>query len=123
MEFNKNQPIYKQIADHFYEKILQRLWMPGKKLPSVRELAVSVEVNPNTAIRAYEKLQQEGILYNKRGVGYYVAPDGYEKVLEVRRQHFREAVLPELFKQMALLGISMEEVRQQYERFQNQSES
>ena len=123
MQFKDNQPIYQQIADHFYEKILQRQWMVDQKIPSVRELAVSLEVNPNTAIRAYEKLQQEGILYNKRGVGYYVAPDGYEKVLEVRRQHFRDKVLPELFKQMALLDISIEEVNQLYKVHKNQSDS
>ena len=107
MEFKNNQPIYIQIADHFYEQILTGSWETGDKLPSVREVAVSLEVNPNTAIRAYELLQNQEVIYNKRGIGYFVAEDSYQKVLNLKRDEFKRVVLPNIFKQMALLKISI----------------
>lgn len=120
MEFKNNSPIYRQIADHFYEKILNGQWKSGERIPSVREVAVSLEVNPNTAVRAYEALQNQGVIYNKRGIGYFVTTDGYEKVLEFKQKEFKTTVLPEIFKQMDLLEISIEEVEQLYQTHKKQ---
>ena len=114
MEFNRNKPICRQIADHFYENILTGQWKSGEKIPSVREVAVSLEVNPNTAVRAYEMLQNQGVIYNKRGIGYFVAEDGYEKVLQLKQAEFREQVLPDLFRQMTLVKIDINEVKNLY---------
>lgn len=119
MEFHKNKPIYQQIADHFYEKILKHQWKPEERIPSVREVSVTMEVNPNTAIRAYELLQNLGVIYNQRGRGYYVAPDGYQKVLAVKRTAFKKEVLPDLFKQMELLKIDIKEVEALFLKHQN----
>jgi DNA-binding transcriptional regulator YhcF (GntR family) len=106
MNFANKQPIYMQIADYFCESILKNEWKPNDKLPSVREIAVQVEVNPNTAIRAFTYLQDKGIIFNKRGLGYYVSQEGYEKALQMRKDQFFELDLPFFIKTMQLIGLS-----------------
>lgn len=117
MEFNDNQPIYLQIADYVCEQILQQAWPPGERIPSVRDLGSSLEVNPNTAMRAFDFLQQQGILFNKRGMGYYAADDAPERVKAMRRAHFLDVELPDLFRTMTLLGISMSEIESRFNAF------
>jgi GntR family transcriptional regulator len=78
MEFGDNNAIYLQIADHFCENILLQKWNPGDRIPSVREMAVSIEVNPNTVMRTFNYLQDKGIIFNKRGIGYFVTEDGFQ---------------------------------------------
>ena len=116
MDFDGSKPIYLQIVDFFYENILIRKWQEGERIPSVREIDVLVEVNPNTAIRAFNHLQEMEIIYNKRGIGYFVSEDGYQKVLSIRRNEFKEVVLPDVFKKMRLLDVSFEEVKTLYEQ-------
>jgi len=114
MDFLDNQPIYKQISDYFCENILTREWKENEKIPSVREIAVLVEVNPNTAIRAYTFLQDQGIIYNKRGIGYFVADDGYTKALEMRKNEFIRKDVPVFFKTMNLLNMKCTDLEQIY---------
>ena len=84
-------------------------------MPGVREYAALLEVNVNTVVKAYELLARQGIIYSKRGMGYYVAPDAPELVRRERRNDFRQHTLPQVFRQMRLLGIGMDEVVQAYE--------
>ena len=79
MEFRQNRPIYLQIADLIADDILNGKWQPGARIPSVRELSVSVEVNPNTAMRAYAYLQDQGIIVNRRGIGYFAAQGAVQR--------------------------------------------
>ncbi|MEZ0483687.1 GntR family transcriptional regulator [Fibrella aquatica] len=123
MEFNDKQPIYLQIADYVCEQILQQAWPPGERIPSVRDLGSSLEVNPNTAMRAFDYLQQQNILFNKRGMGYYAADDAAERVKSMRRTRFLDIELPELFRSMTLLGISMTEIESRFNAFQLASAS
>ncbi len=109
-----------QIAGYFCETILKKEWNANEKIPSVREIAVQVEVNPNTAIRAYTYLQEQGIIYNKRGLGYYVAEDGYSKALEMRKTEFVQKDLPYIFKTMNLLGLKLEDLSHLYSTNNNQ---
>ncbi len=111
MEFSENKPIYKQIVEHFYSNILTEKWKEEERVPSVREIAVLIEVNPNTAMRAFHELQENDILYNKRGVGYFVSKNALKKVKEIKRQEFLDIKLPNLFKDMKQLDISFEELR------------
>jgi DNA-binding transcriptional regulator YhcF (GntR family) len=115
MEFKENEAIYLQIAGLVCEHILTGKWVAGGKILSVRDLAVELEVNPNTVMRSYELLQELRIVYNKRGQGLFVADDGLERVIAFRKESFVRQNLPEFFKNMYLLGISMEEIRKQYE--------
>jgi len=75
MEFNKNQAIYLQIAEVICENILSLNWKVSEKISSVREFAAMMEVNPNTVMRTYTYLQDKGIIYNKRGIGFFVISD------------------------------------------------
>jgi GntR family transcriptional regulator len=115
MEFKNNHSIYLQIANHFLENILERKWGSGGKIPSIRDTAIQYEVNPNTAMRTYTFLQDKGIIYNKRGLGYYVAEDGFEKTLDLKKQQFVKEDLPVIFKTMHLLGITMDELKKYYQ--------
>jgi DNA-binding transcriptional regulator YhcF (GntR family) len=110
MDFNQNKPIYLQIADSICEKILSGEYLPDERILSVRELGISLGVNPNTIARVYEHLQGMEIIYNKRGIGYFVAPDAPEKVLQSHREEFLRNELPAMVKKMKLLGVSLEEL-------------
>jgi GntR family transcriptional regulator len=114
MEFRDNQAIYLQIADLFCENILLKKWKADEKIPSVREIAVEVEVNPNTAMRTYTYLQDKGIIYNKRGIGFFVSDEGYEKSLSLKKEKFYNQELPVFFKTLRLLGISIKEIENLY---------
>lgn len=115
MEFRSDQAIYLQIADHLCDNILMERWNAGDRIPSVREVAVQIEVNPNTVMRTFTYLQEKGIIYNKRGIGYFVSDDGYERVKTLRKENFVGQELPRLFREMQLLNISIEDVRRYYE--------
>jgi DNA-binding transcriptional regulator YhcF (GntR family) len=117
MEFGESNAIYLQIADHFCENILLRKWNAGDRIPSVREMAVSIEVNPNTVLRTYNYLQEKGIIYNKRGIGYFVSDDGLEKTLQLRKEDFIGQDLPKLFKAMSLLNITLDELQEYYREY------
>ncbi|WPV02612.1 GntR family transcriptional regulator [Mucilaginibacter sp. cycad4] len=120
MEFKDNEAIYLQIAAFVSDQILMGKWPAGQKIPSVRDMAVELEVNPNTVMRSYEFLQGLEIIYNKRGLGLFVADGGFDKVKAYRKENFVRQNLPELFKNMYLLGISIDEIRLQYQSFQAQ---
>ena len=117
MEFKDNEPIYVQIATLVSEKIIVGQWPAGQRILSVRDLGVELEVNPNTVMRAYDFLQTLGVLYNKRGVGLFVADDAVEKVKVYRKQEFVAQYMPDFFKQLYLLDIPMEDIARQYEAF------
>ncbi len=117
MEFKDNQAIYLQIADHFVENILQEKWKSGEKIPSVRDTAVEFEVNPNTTMRTFSYLQDKGIIFNKRGLGYFIADDGYARTMALKKEKFIEEELPTLFRSMELLGISFADLKTYYEKF------
>lgn len=121
MEFKDNEAIYLQIAAWVCDNILIHKWPAEQKIPSVRDLAVELEVNPNTVMRSYEYLQSVQIVYNKRGLGLFVAPDGFERVKKLRREKFMQQNLPELFKNMYLLDIPVKEVEQRFEEFKNEN--
>ena len=105
MEFNSNKPIYLQICDAICEQILSGELRPDERIPSVREYGAEIGVNPNTIMRSYEKLTADGVIYNRRGIGYFTSPDARESVLEIQRKDFMENELPDILKRMALLGI------------------
>ncbi|MFP4449267.1 MAG: GntR family transcriptional regulator [Bacteroidota bacterium] len=118
MEFRENQAIYLQIADHFMENILTKKWPEGERIPSVRELAVQLEVNPNTVVRTYNHLQEKEVIYNKRGIGYFVADRGYEKARELKKKEFVKHDVPVFFRKMELLNMTLEEL---YEIYKNKN--
>ncbi|MBO9729355.1 MAG: GntR family transcriptional regulator [Chitinophaga sp.] len=117
MEFKETQAIYVQIADYVCEQVLLHKWQPDERIPSVRELAVSLEVNPNTVMRTFELLQQQEIIYNKRGIGYFISPDAVKKIRQVKKDAFISNELPSFFRGLYLLDLSLDELKPHYEKF------
>ncbi|WP_431211083.1 GntR family transcriptional regulator [Puia sp. P3] len=120
MEFRESQPIYLQIADFVCEKILLQQWLPGQRIPSVREFAVQLEVNPNTVLRTYEFLQQESIIFNQRGIGLFTAEDAVTQATRYRKTQFVEKDLPQLLRSLFLLDMDPQELTPVYEKFKKQ---
>jgi GntR family transcriptional regulator len=121
MEFREGQAIYIQIAEYVCEQILLKQWPPGNKIISIRDLAILMEVNPNTVQRAYDSLQQRGIIVNKRGVGYFIDENAIERVIIFRKELFFENEISVFFKNMYLLGISVDEIKARYGKFIEQN--
>ena len=119
MNFTKNQTIYMQIADHLIEQILREELKAGDKVPSVRELAATTEVNPNTVMRTISYLQEQHIIFNKRGIGNFVSEDAYEKTRTMRKQDFIQQYLPEFFKTMKLLKMDLKDLEEIYKKQMN----
>ena len=117
MDFREGQAIYLQIVEYVCEQILLKQWLPANKIISIRDLAVAMEVNPNTVQRAYDFLQQREIITNKRGVGYFVDENAMGKVITFRKEQFIENELAVFFRNMYLLNISTEEIKARYEKF------
>ena len=117
MEFHENQAIYLQIAEWICERVVDGVWTSGQKLPSVRELAVELEVNPNTVSRAYEFVQNEGFVCTKRGIGQFVADDAVAICTSYLRRRFSEHEIPLLFRHVDLLKLSREEWIKLYDNY------
>ena len=113
--FSNDKPIFQQMADRLCDEILAGTYKDDDRIPSVREYAVTLEVNTNTAVKAYEQLSRENIIYNKRGLGYFVTPGAREQILQERRKAFLGQTLPELFRQMSLLGLGLKEIEKVWE--------
>lgn len=122
MIFNSDKPIYVQMADRLCDEILAGKYQDDDRIPSVREYAVLLEVNTNTAVKAYDELARANIIYNKRGLGYFVTPGAKQQIMEERKQDFMKQRLPELFRQMQLLNISIDDVIEAYKNIENVKE-
>ena len=121
MEFRENEAIYLQIAAYIGEFIMLEKWADEQKIPSVRELAVDLQVNPNTVVRAFDFLQSREVIVNKRGIGFFIAPDAKNKIRAYSKERFLGQELPEFFKSIFLLDISMEEIKALYEQFKQEN--
>lgn len=110
MTFSNDKAIYIQMADRLCDDILAGTYSDDDRVPSVREYAVSLEVNTNTAVKAYDQLARDGIIYNKRGLGYFVTPGAKDSIMQARRKAFLGDTLPSLFRDMRLLGIGIDDV-------------
>ena len=118
MIFKESKPIYLQIADRICDEILQGIYHEGERIPSVREYAAMVEVNANTAMRAFDFLQNQSVITMKRGIGYYVSDGAGERILAFRREAFYNEELFDFFHQIYTLGFSMEEVTELYRKYE-----
>ena len=110
MNFTNDKAIYIQMADRLMDEILADKYKDDDRIPSVREYALLLEVNTNTAVKAYDELARADIIYNKRGLGYFVTPGAKKQILKERKKEFMKERLPELFRQMQLLGITIDDI-------------
>ncbi len=111
MQFENGRSIFLQIADTVTEKVVSGEFAAGEKIPSVRELAAQMGVNPNTVLRTYSELQAMNIIENQRGIGYFVNPGAQKIILKGKKEEFFHKVLPEFLKQAALLGVTADELK------------
>ena len=117
MIFNDNQPIYLQILELINYKIMNEEWIPDERIPSVRDMAVTYEVNPNTVMRAYDILQNGEIIFKRRGVGYYLASDAREKTVVQSKNEFISNDLPKLFAKLDTFAITLNELEDIYSKY------
>ena len=117
MKFKESKPIYLQIADRICDEILQGKYKEEERIPSVREYASTVEVNANTVVRSFDYLQGQDIIYNKRGLGYFVHTGARERIHELRKEVFLRDELPEFFRQIKTLDIPLKDVEKMYKEY------
>ena len=116
MIFSNDKAIYVQMADRLCDEIVAGTYKDDDRIPSVREYAVMLQVNTNTAVKAYDQLARDGIIYNKRGLGYFVSAGAKKQIKKTRKKEFMKERLPELARQMQLLDISIDEVKEELEK-------
>ena len=109
MEFDSNRPIYLQIADVICNRILQGELKAEDRIPSVREYGAEIGVNPNTVARSYEILTDRKVIFNQRGIGFFVAGDAIDVIRETERRKFIDEELPLFRSRATLLGINLKE--------------
>ena len=119
MNFKDNKAIYLQIADRIGDQIIAGVLTPDGKVPSVRELAAEIEVNANTVARTYDHLQQNGVIYTKRGLGYFVCPDAKEKIVGLRRDQLMQGEMDYFMGQLKAVGITPDELKKLYSDYLN----
>jgi DNA-binding transcriptional regulator YhcF (GntR family) len=116
MEFREPKGIYLQIADQIRDRILRGEWSEGGRIPSIRELAGTVGVNPNTIIKSYQALMDKQIIENQRGLGYFVTSGARERILADMKSEFTREELPRLFETMRLLGVEIDDLAEHFKR-------
>lgn len=122
-EFRTDRPIYRQIVDYACALILKGQWLPGEKIPSVRELAVGMGVNSHTVLKAFDELQQQGLITPRRGMGFFLADNAPRLVQQKNRQEFFVDTMPDIFSRMASLGITIDEIVGEYREWEHKVKS
>ena len=126
MEFSEPKGIYLQIADQIRERILREEWKAGERIPSIRELAVELGVNPNTVTKSYQKLLERELISTRRGRGYFVSEDAAGRALKEMKDEFMREEAPRILRAMTLLGIGLDEIAAHlsgYEKTEHKGES
>ena len=118
-----NKPLYLQLSDHLCAEIISGKYVEESRVPSVREMAMEFGVNVNTAMKAYDELARANIIYNKRGMGYFVQAGAANAIAQEKRQHFITQQLPNLFGIMDRLGLGIETIVTAWERHNNNAAS
>lgn len=110
MNFDDHKPIYLQISDTICEKILNEEYREEERIPSIRELGSMFGVNPNTVMRSYEYLKSIDIIYDKRGVGFFISPNAKRAVKKMYKDDFISNELPTIIKKIKMLEIDVDEL-------------
>jgi len=108
MDFNKNTPIYIQIQEQMKLDIISNKYNPGEKIPSVREFALKLKINPNTINRALLELEEQKLIITKRTNGKYITED--KKIIEKEKTKLINKKIDEFIQDMKQLGIDKKEI-------------
>lgn len=121
--FNEStKAIYLQIAERICDDILEGRARAGERLPSVREYAAMAEVNANTVMRSYDQLATQGIIANRRGIGYFVADDALEAVRTLRTREVLQGEIPAFLRRLAQIGVTPDELKEIYTKYINDNQ-
>ena len=123
MEFSQPKGIFQQIADQMRDRILDGEWSEGERIPSIRDLAVSVGVNPNTVTKSYQALLDRQIIENQRGLGYFVAAEAKKRIVDELKGEFVRNELPRVFRTMRVLGMNLEDLGPHFARLNGDNAS
>lgn len=120
MNYKDHKPIYQQIIDYCLKQIGNGTWRPGERLPSMRELCVTLQVNNRTLLRATDELERMGLITAQRGQGYFCTNDAKSRLLIAKRMEFDKVVISELLEAMEECGYTLEETLDRIEfRYNN----
>ncbi|MCR2822166.1 GntR family transcriptional regulator [Lederbergia panacisoli] len=119
-DFEASKPIYVQIADQIFQRIVREEIKPGDKLPSVREMAIQLGVNPNTIQRSYTEMERMGVVETRRGQGTFVIEK--ESMVEELQQTMQKEIILQFVKSMEELGFSKKEMISGLEAFLNEGD-
>ena len=109
-EFNDSQPIYRQLRDRVVAMILDGLLKEGDPLPSVRNVAAELRVNPLTVLKSYQQLVDEKLVESRRGLGMFINTGARKLLLQGERQKFLAEEWPRVHATIQRLGLTPEEL-------------
>jgi GntR family transcriptional regulator len=110
LEWNDNQPIYRQLRDRVVALILDGALTEGDALPSVRTVAADYRVNPITVLKGYQELVDEDLVETRRGRGMFIKPGARDLLLDAEREKFLNEEWPRIHATILRLGLSPEEL-------------
>ena len=110
LEWNDNQPIYRQLRDRVVAMILDGVLKENDPLPSVRNVAAEYRVNPLTVLKGYQELVDEQLVEKRRGLGMFVKPGARDLLLAGERQKFLGEEWPRVFETIQRLGLNAEDL-------------
>lgn len=113
LNYRDAKPIYEQIKDGIRKLLLSKVIEPDEKLPSVRELASSLAINPNTISRAYRELETEGYVYSKQGKGTFASSP---VLIKQMRQEELLVKFDDVVSELFILSVTKEELGERMER-------
>ena len=118
MKFKENnRAIYLQIADGICDRVISGEFTEGERIPSVREYAATLQVNANTVMRSYDHLSGQGVIFNKRGIGYFIEDDARARITVLRNEAFFNGEMQDFFRRVSLMGISPEDLYKHYVKY------
>ncbi|MDE6099387.1 MAG: GntR family transcriptional regulator [Muribaculaceae bacterium] len=119
MALTDKAPIYIQIAESLADDIMAGRYPAESRMPSVREHAADCQVNANTILKAFELLERNGIIFNRRGLGYFVSADAVTLIREQRRRDFYSSELNYFFGRLRQLEVTPDDLADEYRKFIN----
>ena len=110
LEWNDNQPIYRQLRDRVVAMIIDRVLSEGDPLPSVRNVAAEYRVNPLTVLKGYQQLVDEQLVEKRRGLGLFINTGARDLLLQGERQKFLTEQWPQIAATIQRLGLTPQEL-------------
>ncbi|MFD1361129.1 GntR family transcriptional regulator [Lentibacillus salinarum] len=121
VNFNKRDPVYVQVIRHFKEQIATSVFEPGQEIPSRRELANRLKINPNTAQRAYKEMEEAGLIYTERNLPSKITKD--ENILKSVREELIVEAVDDFVRSVRSIDVPVEEVLNLVkEKYENEGE-